>query len=446
LPAAAAERLVALLQSSHPVPHPALDEVRRALAPDAAGRFVHALFEQWRAHGADAAERWVIAALGWFPDDARNDDRLALATEWHAGGRTRRAGALLDAVAEQGTEAALLGLDELARGGSTRALRRRARRAIARAAGRRGLTPEAFEDRTAPTLGLDPSGARALDLGGRRVMVTLDDSLRPVLRDAAGRPRSRLPAPRVADDPDAHAAARAALRELRRDARRVEAQQRARLERAMVRGRVLSVAELRARFVAHPVVRRLADRLVWIALTPTGPRPFRVAEDDTLADAEDDELVLEPSTRVRLAHPWDLTAEARARWAERLADYGLVQPFEQLGRAVFTLPEAAVVAGRLLDLEGGVVDWRAVDALRRRGFDGRGADGPRVTRFEGEVFDVPVRIRVDPGLHVGSPQGSGRQRVVRADAPLRDLEAVLRSEIRRALSGLAGPIPPGRSS
>jgi hypothetical protein len=59
---------------------------------------------------------------------------------------------------------------------------------------------------------------------------------------------------------------------------------------------------------------------------------FRVAEDSSLADIDDHELVLQPSDFVRVPHPAELSPEIVNRWATIMSDYGLMQPVAQLGR------------------------------------------------------------------------------------------------------------------
>ena len=75
---------------------------------------------------------------------------------------------------------------------------------------------------------------------------------------------------------------------------------------------------------------------------------FRVAEDQTLADIHDDELVLDRGTdndTVGVVHPMHLTPADVRRWAAVLADYEILQPFPQIGRPHEPLEDEHLRAG-----------------------------------------------------------------------------------------------------
>ena len=120
------------------------------------------------------------------------------------------------------------------------------------------------------------------------------------------------------------------------DAEALASDQIQRLERAMVDQRTWTAEEFQTVLAAHPLLWHLVRRLVWI--TAEG-ESFRLAEDRTLANAEDDEFTLPESALVRVAHPVDLQDAAHA-WGEVFADYEILQPFPQLGRPVHLVPAA----------------------------------------------------------------------------------------------------------
>ena len=57
-------------------------------------------------------------------------------------------------------------------------------------------------------------------------------------------------------------------------------------------------------------------------------------EDGTFNTVEEEEFVLPETGKIGLVHPLELTAEDLKAWKEQLADYEIVQPFDQLGRPV----------------------------------------------------------------------------------------------------------------
>ncbi|WP_091054164.1 DUF4132 domain-containing protein [Glycomyces sambucus] len=125
------------------------------------------------------------------------------------------------------------------------------------------------------------------------------------------------------------------------------AEQVKRLERAMVDGRTWRAGEFRTRLVAHPLLGEIARRLVW----QSGPVAFRIAEDRTFADLADDAIDLPDDAPVRLSHPV-LLGDALPAWVRHLADYEVLQPFDQLARPAHTATPAETAAGRLTRFAG----------------------------------------------------------------------------------------------
>jgi hypothetical protein len=102
----------------------------------------------------------------------------------------------------------------------------------------------------------------------------------------------------------------------------------------MIKGRAWTAQEHHTLIVEHPLCGRIARKLLWS--TEDGAM-FRVAEDGTLADDHDKTVILEPDTRVVLPHPLGIAADRKARWASVLADYTIIQPFEQIARPTFAV-------------------------------------------------------------------------------------------------------------
>ncbi|MGC7194477.1 DUF4132 domain-containing protein, partial [Mycobacteroides abscessus subsp. abscessus] len=92
-------------------------------------------------------------------------------------------------------------------------------------------------------------GTATLDFGPRQFVVGFDESLKPYLTDAEGKPRKALPKPAAADDADLAAAATKAFSALKKDVRGAASDQIARLQRAMRYQRRFDAADFRAYFV-----------------------------------------------------------------------------------------------------------------------------------------------------------------------------------------------------
>ncbi|MBW4964537.1 DUF4132 domain-containing protein, partial [Sulfitobacter sp. CW3] len=81
-----------------------------------------------------------------------------------------------------------------------------------------------------------------------------------------------LPKPAKADEPAKAAAAVARWSALKKDARAVESLQVARLEAMLAGARRVQPTVFGPCFAAHPLVRHLAQRLVWATFVDADPR------------------------------------------------------------------------------------------------------------------------------------------------------------------------------
>lgn len=392
LPAGATRHLLGLLARKAPD----AARIRAFCDPHSLAEFSWAVFERWQALGAPTRHNWALAQLGLIGDDTTVRRLSPLIKAWPGQGLTARAAAALDVLAAIGSDVALTHLFELTRRGRYKGLKARAALKIDEIAAARGMTRDALADRAVPAFGLDERGTLVLDYGPRRFTVTFDEQLVPLVREPGGRVRRSAPKPGPKDDPALAPAAHALFTGLRKDLRAIADQEIRRLELAMTTRRSWTPEDFRTLFVAHPLLGHIVRRLVWTTGSGTA---FRVDEGRDYADVRDDPFTPAPDDRVGIAHPVLLGDELRA-WAELFADYEILQPFEQLGRAVHRLTEGERAAHRLARVEGLVLPygkakghsqgrWESVDA------DGGFAGGWLARRDPAGLYVVAV---LSPGL------------------------------------------------
>lgn len=330
--------------------------------------FAWGLFEQWQLANMPAKESWALHALGLLGDDETVRRLTPVIRAWPGEGAHHRAVEGLDVLASIGTDVALLHLHGISQRVKFKALKVRAQEKIAEVAAGLGLTGEQLSDRLVPDFGLDADGSTVVDYGTRTFTVGFDEQLRPYVLDGDGKRRKDLPQPGARDDAELAPAERKRFMALKKDVRTVASDQVRRLERAMVTGRSWTAQEFRELFVGHPLLWHLVRRLVWLSETDEGAcTAFRVAEDRTFADAEDDVFTLADDATVRLAHPLRL-GEELTTWSEVFADYEILQPFAQLGRGVYELSDEETAGYRLTRFEGLKVATGKVLGLERRGW------------------------------------------------------------------------------
>lgn len=369
LPQESVRHVLTMLAVSRPgEAYPGLGDVIRTTDAGSLAGFAWGLFEQWRLNSLPAKESWVLSALGLLGDDETVRRLTPVIRAWPGEAAHHRAVEGLDVLAAIGSDVALLHLHGISQRVKFKALKVRATEKIAEVALGLGLTGEQLSDRLVPDFGLDAGGSTAVDYGSRTFTVGFDEQLRPYVLDGAGKRLKDLPKPGARDDAELAPAERKRYMALKKDVRTVASDQVRRLEAAMVAERSWSAPEFRELFVSHPLMWHLVRRLVWLSETDEGRTAFRVAEDRTFADAGDEAFALPDTATVRLAHPLHLGEELTA-WSEVFADYEILQPFAQLGRAVFTLSEADAGSNRLKRFEELRVPTGKVLGLLRRGWE-----------------------------------------------------------------------------
>ncbi|GGQ30114.1 hypothetical protein BKA00_002793 [Actinomadura coerulea] len=408
LPDSAARHVLTMLAMSRPgEAYAGVDVVRDLCDGESLAEFGWRLFRQWETQGAPSKDGWALAQLGVTGDDETVRRLTPVIRAWPGDGGHSKAVAGLDVLAGIGTDVALMHLHGIAQRVKFKALRARAQEKIEEVAAGLELTAGQLADRLVPDFGLDADGTLTLDYGPRRFVVGFDEQLKPYVADEGGARRKALPKPGAKDDPELAPAAYKAFSTLKKDVRSVAADQLRRLEAAMVAQRRWPVREFRELLAGHPLVRHLVRRLVWLASDggEEGARTtaFRVAEDGTFADADDETVEIADTARVRVAHPVDLGGSLAA-WSEVFADYEILQPFPQLGRPVHALASGEGERGRLERFEGLTVPVGKVLGLTSRGWDrgvpqDAGVEPWISRRLPGGRYIV---IDLDPGIAVGA--------------------------------------------
>lgn len=439
--------------------------LREAATPESLGAFAWDLFSAWLAAGAPSKDGWAMRAIGWLGDDDCARQLTRLIRKWPGEAAHARAVTGLDVLADIGTDVALMHLNGIAEKLKFKGLQEKARERIAALAETRGLTPEDLADRLAPDLDLNERGGLDLDFGPRQFRVGFDEFLKPWVKDTTGTRLKDLPKANKADDAERAGAAVARWTAVKKDARAIASLQIVRLEALLATCRRLHPAVFRTCFAAHPLIRHLAQRLVWGVYDDAVPlrRPrqsFRVTEELSLTDAGDDPVDIDLSEAatglIGLVHPLQMREGELEAWGRLFGDYEIAQPFPQLGRETFTLTAAEKDSARIERFKG-----KSVQAARLRGMGVRGwplgapqdggaihwlerplvlADGRTCLAlqyfgdglFAGAV-ELEEKIQRLETLELRSEWGVRREEAFR----FADLDAVTASEMLRAISLLA---------
>jgi hypothetical protein len=401
----------------------AIVAMRDALDVSSARVFSEALFSAWQIRKYDPRALWC--AWGWIilGDDWSTYRLYELVERFSAEGGSSYAKAmnLVEALKALDTPMATMTVAMFARAERFPRMQRATATFLDELAERAGMTTLELEDARVPDLGLDARGHRVLDYGPRSFTVSVGEDLTPILLDSSGGRWLEPPRKKESDDALKVKLAREEWELLSRGLRHVLLAQSDRLEQLMLQGWRWDPAKWDANVRRHPLMCHFARALLWGVYDAdhddaAPPKSlFRVAEDLTLADAQDDEIPPPTDGVVGVVHPRDLSPELVSRWSQIFTDYQIATPFEQLSRALYTPEEAERARDSVTRLADRAIDPALFrEHIQHNGFK-RGVADYSSWRTE-YYIDFPwlgqrAVWHLDPGLQAGDHSGDQPQRI-----------------------------------
>ncbi len=383
-----------------------VEVIKSELEANSLAQFAWGLFEQWLSVGAPSKESWVLSALGLVGNDEIASKLTPMIRAWPGESQHQRAVNGLDVLLAIGSDVSLMHLNSIAQKVKFKGIKDNARQRIEQLASSLNLTKEQLADRLVPDLNLDAHGMMMLDYGPRTFTVGFDEALRPVVRDQTGKRRKSLPKPGAKDDPARAKPAEALFKQLKKSVRALASIQIGRLENAMIIGRRWTAKDFEVYLVKHPLLIHLVRRLVWGVYEKGGlVEGFRVTEDSSLANVQDEEFELKHTSLVGVVHAIDLPPGQAAAWGELFSDYELLQPFLQLGRPIHELTPEERESKQLLRHRGTPVSAGRLLGLLNKGWErGEAQDGGVVHWLSLPLSDQEHELRLwlgDSGLWIG---------------------------------------------
>jgi hypothetical protein len=302
------------------------------------------------------------------------------------GARTSQAKALLETLASNPSSAALQVVLSAANRSKQRSVQAHAGALIEAVAERHGWSAEELADRTIPTGGLDADGTLDLDCGrDRTYALRLDANDAVVLANPEGKEVKSLPTPRIDDEKPLIDAAKKLSTNARKEVKQVFAGQTERLREAMALGRHWPREDWESFIAGHPLVGRLAQRLIWLGLDADATATaFRPLGDGSFTDAADEDVDVSAFAKVQLAHRSLLLPDAIEAWRKHLADYEIQPPFDQIGRDLPSLTASMATHRDIRDREGWIIETFQLRGIANKLGYVRGAagDGGWFTTYE----------------------------------------------------------------
>jgi hypothetical protein len=346
----------ALRQSELGNPHGLVTAIKTHANPAKLDIFAWKLFELWLGEGAPAKENWMMVAIGLLGSDISALKLAPLVKIWPGESQHARAVLGLSCLRSIGSDTALMQINSIAQKVKFKGIKQRAQECMESIATERNMSRAELEDRIVPDCDLDEKGTRIFDFGARQFRFVLSADLKPMVKDNDNKVKSDLPKPNAKDDREKAEFAIAEWKLLKKQVGEVIKLQPARFEQAMITGRRWRVDEFEMLLVQHPLITHLAQRIVWSGYDIAGKSiaTFRVTEDRTYADPQDETFQLTELDRIGIIHPFNLSSELLSTWGELMSDYEIISPFPQLGRPLYSLnagEETALEITRFKDIE-----------------------------------------------------------------------------------------------
>ena len=310
-----------------------------------------ALLQHWLAQDGNPKLNWLLRLLPLGGDDRLVGPLQDAVKAWYKK-RKPRAVQAVKALASIDTTFALSQVQAISETRKyTDVLIQAAREELQRAAQRRQIPLRNLYDELVPDFGLGNADGLALDVGPYAYRVVLRGDLSLQVINPQGKTSKSLPKAKAGEDPLLRADVEARFKRLRKDLKTVADQQLKRLPGLLMSGRSWPAERWCKQFTEHPLFRSLAQSLIWSRRGPDGTvlGSFRLAEDLSLIDYEDEPVELADDEQIALWHPIDSDTTVSEAWRQHLDDYALSPVLAQVDLPVLRLQpewqkEAALIA------------------------------------------------------------------------------------------------------
>lgn len=321
------------------------------------------------------------------------------------GSRVSQAKGLIELLAAIGTGSALQLLLSAANRSKQRSVQAHAAALVEAVAERNGWSAAQLADRTVPTGGFDTDGTQDVECGeNRSYRLQLDAQDAVIILNAEGREVKALPGPRIEEERPLVEAAKKQLANARKEVKQVLAAQTERLHEAMCLQRSWTREDWESFVAGHPIVGRLAARLIWQGADAEGQPAgtFRPMGDGSYTDVEDGDVDLAAFAEIRLAHSSLLDSAAIGAWRTHLADYAVEPPFDQLGRDLPRLGEMQGKDRTITDREGWMIEsFKLRGTATKLGYQrGQAQDGGWFLTYEKTYREAGLLVEIE---FTGSP-------------------------------------------
>jgi hypothetical protein len=386
---------------------PLAAELLAQLPAERRARLALQLVDLWIDSEGNPKLRWVLR-LALHGADDRIVDRLCATVFAWAKTRKQRAVIALEQLALVDSLYALARVLEISESKKVKGMiTATAQDALRAAAARRQLALGELLDELTPDFGLGQG--IALTVGAHPYQLVLQGDLSLRLLDAKGKLSKTLPANKDEATREAWESAASQFKTLSASLKAVAKLQAPRMLAAFVTAKRWSAPRWTQLFLDHALLKIMGRSLIW-QTQGAAPRSFRIAEDYTLLQADDQPVTLAPDEQISLWHPATAGAGEAEAWRANFADYEIVALIDQVGAASALPPAEAIADDRLLAPAGlRVAQEKLAAVLSRCGYrKGPVNDGPSIDWHEWHLPAARIEVWLSNGycsplMEIGNP-------------------------------------------
>ncbi|MCJ8313404.1 MAG: DUF4132 domain-containing protein [Pseudomonadales bacterium] len=238
--------------------------------------------------------------------------------------------ALITSFASNNDPIAIQFLLSVARRNRTNSVQERAKALIEMIAKRNNWSHDELSDRTIPSAGFELNGIQIIELGSRTISVYLTEKLKIEMKNESGKVIKSLPAPREGDDLEQIKESKKQFSNIKKELKQVIDIQISRLHEAMCTNRVWTYSEWNEYILQHPILTHVAQKLIWMESNNGNDTLFRPTAERDLIDIEDNDVDIQDTSIIQLAHVGLFDSSGIKAWSKTLKEEKIIQPFKQL--------------------------------------------------------------------------------------------------------------------
>lgn len=191
----------------------------------------------------------------------------------------------------------------------------------------RGTTEDAIRDQFLSDVGIDEAGGKVYDLGNQKVIARLQKDLSFLVELPGGKTAKSLP--KKGADEAKYAEANADFSEMKKATKKIVKNRSDNLFGDFLSGRKRDAESWRTSYLRNPLLRSVAELLVW----GQGGKTFTLKDGQPIDSAERPYTI--GDNPIAVAHPMDMKAADVQAWQKYFTTHGLKQPFEQIWEPVY---------------------------------------------------------------------------------------------------------------